>query len=93
MTLYKTVSSPYSCLANSISRYLTYDDSVTSTNLYLFIYMMPCCFVAAAVVCVTLLNRFDGDQISTPHEVLTEYQQRPQNLVAQFIKKRLGLIV
>lgn len=50
-------------------------------------------FVAAAVVCVTLLNRFDGDQISTPHEVLVEYQQRPQCLVAQFIKKRLGLIV
>uniref|UniRef100_A0A674AT32 Uridine phosphorylase 2 n=1 Tax=Salmo trutta TaxID=8032 RepID=A0A674AT32_SALTR len=46
-----------------------------------------------AVVCVTLLNRFDGDQISTPHDVLVEYQQRPQVLVAHFIKKRLGLIV
>uniref|UniRef100_A0A4W5QS36 Uridine phosphorylase 2 n=1 Tax=Hucho hucho TaxID=62062 RepID=A0A4W5QS36_9TELE len=50
-------------------------------------------FNLAAVVCVTLLNRFDGDQISTPHDVLVEYQQRPQVLVAHFIKKRLGLIV
>uniref|UniRef100_A0A4W5QGF0 Uridine phosphorylase 2 n=1 Tax=Hucho hucho TaxID=62062 RepID=A0A4W5QGF0_9TELE len=49
--------------------------------------------VGTAVVCVTLLNRFDGDQISTPHDVLVEYQQRPQVLVAHFIKKRLGLIV
>lgn len=44
---------------------------------------------AAAVVCVTLLNRLEGDQISSPHEVLAEYQQRPQRLVGQFIKKRL----
>lgn len=47
----------------------------------------------AAVICVTLLNRFDGDQITTPHDVLVEYQQRPQVLVAHFIKKRLGHIV
>ncbi|XP_031413969.1 uridine phosphorylase 2-like [Clupea harengus] len=58
-----------------------------------FAAMCHMCNLKAAVVCVTLLNRFDGDQISTPHEVLTEYQQRPQNLVAHFIKKRLGLIV
>ncbi|KAJ8012828.1 hypothetical protein DPEC_G00046930 [Dallia pectoralis] len=51
------------------------------------------CGLKAAVVCVTLLNRFDGDQISTPHDVLVEYQQRPQVLVAHLIKKRLGLII
>ncbi|XP_073516076.1 uridine phosphorylase 1-like isoform X6 [Phyllobates terribilis] len=43
----------------------------------------------AAVVCVTLLNRLDGDQISSSHDVLVEYQQRPQKLVGYFIKKRL----
>ena len=46
----------------------------------------------AAVVCVTLLNRFDGDQITSPEDVLVEYQQRPQVLVAHYIKKRLALI-
>ncbi|XP_053409660.1 uridine phosphorylase 1 isoform X2 [Nycticebus coucang] len=44
----------------------------------------------AAVVCVTLLDRLEGDQITSPHEVLAEYQQRPQRLVGYFIKKSLG---
>ncbi|KAG8442702.1 hypothetical protein GDO86_011482 [Hymenochirus boettgeri] len=43
----------------------------------------------AAVVCVALLNRLEGDQISSSHEVLTEYQQRPQKLVGFFIKNQL----
>lgn len=46
----------------------------------------------AAVICVALLNRFEGDQITSPHDVLVEYQQRPQVLVSHFIKKRLGHI-
>ncbi|XP_029445617.1 uridine phosphorylase 1 [Rhinatrema bivittatum] len=44
----------------------------------------------AAVVCVTLLNRLEGDQISSSHDVLVDYQQRPQKLVCHFIKKQLG---
>ncbi|MBN3323971.1 UPP2 phosphorylase, partial [Atractosteus spatula] len=56
-----------------------------------FAAMCRICGLKAAVVCVTLLDRFEGDQISTPHEVLTEYQQRPQCLMSHFIKKRLGL--
>lgn len=47
--------------------------------------------LAAAVVCVTLLDRLEGDQIRASHEVLQEYQQRPQRLVAAFIRRRLGL--
>lgn len=50
-------------------------------------------FSPAAVICVALLNRFEGDQITSPHDVLVEYQQRPQVLVSHFIKKRLGHIV
>lgn len=46
----------------------------------------------AAVVCVTLLNRLEGDQISSSHDVLVEYQQRPQKLVGYFIKKSLGKV-
>ncbi|XP_004081772.1 uridine phosphorylase 2 [Oryzias latipes] len=57
-----------------------------------FAAMCRVCGLKAAVVCVTLLNRFEGDQITSSHEVLVEYQQRPQILVAYFIKKRLGLI-
>uniref|UniRef100_H0XFD1 Uridine phosphorylase n=1 Tax=Otolemur garnettii TaxID=30611 RepID=H0XFD1_OTOGA len=47
--------------------------------------------VPAAVVCVTLLDRLDCDQINLPHDVLVEYQQRPQLLISKFIKQQLGL--
>ncbi|XP_041057031.1 uridine phosphorylase 2 [Carcharodon carcharias] len=57
-----------------------------------FAAMCHSCDLKAAVVCVALLNRFDGDQITTPHEVLLEYQKRPQKLVSMFIKKQLGLL-
>ncbi|XP_043575157.1 uridine phosphorylase 1-like isoform X1 [Chiloscyllium plagiosum] len=40
-----------------------------------------------AVVCVTLLDRLQGDQIDNSHEVLAEYQERPQKLVGCYIKK------
>ncbi|MCL4144442.1 UNVERIFIED_CONTAM: hypothetical protein GTU68_059285 [Idotea baltica] len=47
--------------------------------------------IKSAVVCVTLLNRLKGDQVSTPKATLTEWQEFPQILVARFIKKHLGL--
>ncbi|XP_076328845.1 uridine phosphorylase 2-like [Tachypleus tridentatus] len=47
--------------------------------------------IKGAVVCVTLLNRLEGDQVNTPKETLEEWQHRPQELVAEFIKKRLGM--
>ncbi|XP_014373890.1 uridine phosphorylase 2 isoform X1 [Alligator sinensis] len=56
-----------------------------------FAAMCGLCGLKAAVVCVTLLNRLEGDQITVPHEVLLEYQRRPQQLISIFIKKRLGL--
>ncbi|XP_072859974.2 uridine phosphorylase 1 isoform X2 [Pogona vitticeps] len=46
--------------------------------------------LSGAVVCVTLLNRLEGDQITTPHDILKEYQTRPQKLVGHLIKKYLG---
>ncbi|XP_045420203.1 uridine phosphorylase 1 isoform X1 [Lemur catta] len=55
-----------------------------------FAAMCRACGLPAAVVCVAYLDRLEGDQISSPHEVLAEYEQRPQRLVAYFIKKRLG---
>ena len=47
--------------------------------------------VKCAVVCVTLLDRLLGDQVDIPPEQYKKYQQRPQALVAGFIKSRLGL--
>ncbi|XP_029958428.1 uridine phosphorylase 1 [Salarias fasciatus] len=44
----------------------------------------------AAVVCVTLLDRLKGDQLSSSHDVLHNYQQRPQILVGYYIKKQLN---
>ncbi|XP_049902932.1 uridine phosphorylase 1 isoform X2 [Epinephelus moara] len=43
----------------------------------------------AAVVCVALLDRLKGDQLSSSHEVLSGYQKHPQILVAHYIKKQL----
>lgn len=57
-----------------------------------FAAMCSACGLRAAVVCVTLLDRLLGDQINSPHEVLAEYQQRPQRLVSYFIKKSLGKV-
>ncbi|KAM7121421.1 uridine phosphorylase 1 isoform 1-T3 [Molossus nigricans] len=51
--------------------------------------MCSACSLPAAVVCVTYLDRLQGDQIRSPHEVLAEYEQRPQRLVCHFIKKSL----
>nr|XP_004651918.3 uridine phosphorylase 2 [Jaculus jaculus] len=56
-----------------------------------FAAMCGLCGLKAAVVCVTLLDRLDSDQINLSHDVLVEYQQRPQLLIAKFIRKQLGL--
>ncbi|XP_023569394.1 uridine phosphorylase 2 isoform X1 [Octodon degus] len=56
-----------------------------------FAAMCGLCGLKAAVVCVTLLDRLDCDQITLSHDVLMEYQRRPQLLISNFIKKKLGL--
>ncbi|XP_068182270.1 uridine phosphorylase 1-like [Antennarius striatus] len=43
----------------------------------------------AAVVCVTLLDRLQGDQLSSSHEVLQQHSKRAQTLVGCYIKKQL----
>jgi uridine phosphorylase len=47
--------------------------------------------IRAAVICVTLLNRLHGDQVASSKEVLNEWQNLPQELVARYIKKHLGM--
>lgn len=47
--------------------------------------------IKAAIVCVALLNRMKGDQVSTPKEVQNEWINRPQKLVGKYIKRCLQL--
>ncbi|XP_010176355.1 uridine phosphorylase 1 isoform X2 [Antrostomus carolinensis] len=71
-----------------------YDSGVRNIEMESSVFAAMCNLsgVKAAVVCVTLLNRLEGDQISSSHDVLVEYQQRPQKLVGYFIKKSLGKV-
>jgi len=48
--------------------------------------------IRGAVLCVTLLDRLKGDQISTPHAIMEEWQTRPQVIVTRYIKKHLGIL-
>lgn len=47
--------------------------------------------IRSAVVCVTLLNRLNGDQVSSSKATLNAWQEYPQRLVARYIKNFLGL--
>ncbi|KAK2180534.1 hypothetical protein NP493_439g03023 [Ridgeia piscesae] len=47
--------------------------------------------IKGAVVCVTILDRLQGDQVSTPHDTLKAWDQRPATIVARLIRKKLGL--
>ncbi|XP_014220668.1 uridine phosphorylase 1 isoform X1 [Trichogramma pretiosum] len=45
--------------------------------------------IKAAIICVALLDRFKGDQVCAPKEVLNEWQARPQTLVSRYIRRYL----
>lgn len=47
--------------------------------------------IKSAVVCVTLLNRLKGDQITTPKDELISWQERPQKIVARYIMSELSI--
>ncbi|KAH8388294.1 hypothetical protein KR093_003015 [Drosophila rubida] len=49
--------------------------------------------IRSAVVCVTILNRLEGDQITTPGDTLKSWDLRPQTLIARYMKKVLFGIV
>ena len=46
--------------------------------------------VLAAVVCVTLVDRLNGDQVEISHETNLKFQERPFRLVGEYIKKHLN---
>ncbi|TMW62091.1 hypothetical protein Poli38472_009584 [Pythium oligandrum] len=47
--------------------------------------------IPVGVACVALLNRLEGDQVTSTHETLKGYEERPAEIVLQFIKNKLGL--
>lgn len=47
--------------------------------------------IRSAVLCVTLLDRLHGDQITTPKEELLAWQERPQQIVARFIQQDMSI--
>ena len=46
--------------------------------------------VKCAIVCVTLLDRLHGDQVDIPPDTYAAYNTRVQNLVCDFIAKKLA---
>ena len=45
--------------------------------------------VRSAVICVALLNRLNGDQVTSTMEELGQFEERPMNTVLSFIKDDL----
>lgn len=43
-----------------------------------------------AIVCVTLLDRLKGDQVTISQQQLLDFQERPFRLVSEYIRKRLA---
>lgn len=46
--------------------------------------------IRSAIVCVTLLDRLKGDQVTQPKEVMAEWQKRPQILISRYIRRHLA---
>ena len=46
--------------------------------------------VPGAIVCVAIVNRLQGDQVSFPKAQLKEFEQHPIRLVTQFIRQALN---
>ncbi|ALC46433.1 CG3788, partial [Drosophila busckii] len=45
--------------------------------------------IKSAVMCVAILNRLEGDQITTPLDTLHQWDMRPQMLVARYMRRVL----
>lgn len=55
-----------------------------------FIVMCHRASIRGSVCCVTLLDRFNGDGITTDRQLLAEWQSYPQILVSRYIKQKLS---
>ena len=68
------------------------DEGVVNIEMEAITFASMCYYagISGAIICVTLLNRLNGDQVSLTHELHDQLQIRPQILAAKFIKKRLA---
>ncbi|KAK1934680.1 Uridine phosphorylase 1 [Phytophthora citrophthora] len=46
--------------------------------------------IPVAVVCVTLLNRLNGDQVLSSHETLQDFERRPGAVLLHYIKSKVN---
>jgi uridine phosphorylase len=46
--------------------------------------------IRAAVCCVTLLNRLEGDQMQVPMEMVHQFDERPGDLILNYIKQEIS---
>ncbi len=42
-----------------------------------------------AIVCTTIVNRLEGDQLTTPKSELVDWEKRPFQLVIKYVKQNL----
>ena len=68
------------------------DEGVVNIEMEAITFASMCHYsgISGAIICVTLLNRLNGDQVSSSKELQEQLQTRPQILAAKFIKKRLA---
>ena len=45
--------------------------------------------IRAAVICVSLVDRLRGDQVTVPHDLNIEFLERPFKLVGEYIRRKL----
>lgn len=48
--------------------------------------------IPAALVCATLLNRLEGDQVTSSPEQLAEFSENAQTLVVRYLRKKLAQV-
>ncbi|VDN99582.1 unnamed protein product [Rodentolepis nana] len=47
--------------------------------------------IKAAVICATMVNRLESDQLSTPVDTMHMWQERPLQILIAYMKKELGM--
>merc|ERR1712036_177862 len=45
--------------------------------------------IKCAIVCTTIVNRLHGDQIQYTHDELSEFEERPLNIVTEYIRTHM----
>jgi hypothetical protein len=60
------------------------------SKVYLVFDKLKCKFLAA-IVCVALVNRLEGDQVRINKDLYKDFELRPFNIVTKFILDKIGM--